>query len=92
MIQIDRYTKAVLTVIAAALSVLALNSVRADLVREARAAADAKDVMDVRIIGARPDATVTTEVSNPEEIGKHVAAWLRKRELRDGDSRRSPTP
>jgi hypothetical protein len=91
MIPIDRYTKAVLTVIAVALSVLALNSVRADLVRDARAAGDSKDVMDVRIIGARPDALVSTEVSNPEEIGKHVAAWLRKRQLRDG-GRDSDTP
>jgi len=84
MIQIDRYTKAVLTVIAVSLAVLALNSVRADLVQEARAASDSKDVMDVSIIGARPDITIHTEVSNADEIGKHVAAWMRKRQTRDG--------
>jgi hypothetical protein len=84
MILIDRYTKTVLTVIAVSLAVLALNSVRADFVAEALAAGDSKDVMDVRIIGARSDITINTEVSNADEIGKHVAAWLRKRQTRDG--------
>jgi len=91
MIQIDRYTKTVLTVIALALSVLALNSVHGDLVREARAASDSKDVMDVRIVGARSDVRIGAEVSNADEIGKYVAAWMRKRQLRDGRDG-SPTP
>jgi hypothetical protein len=48
--------------------------------------------MDVRIIAARPDVTLNTEVSNPEEIGKHVAAWLRKRQARDGGRDSDPAP
>ena len=74
----DSYTKTVLTVIAAALCIIAANGLREGLVGEAHAATD---LSDVRVVAFPDDIVLRVDVQNASEVGKQIAAWQRKRGL-----------